>query len=175
MVDDVLPAANLAGTAHGGIWVHGRQMLTAGLVLIIAATAFEALAVAATMPATAADPGGLAWYGWSFSSFILATMIAVTLASPEADRRGPAAPFLAGSTPVIIGLLRAGLAPTMPLLIVGRTIQGSGTGVIGAVVYIVVGHGHEERACSRMLAIISSAWVVPGMIGPALAAWRINR
>ncbi|MCS6840713.1 MAG: MFS transporter [Roseiflexus sp.] len=152
-----------------GIWVAGRRMLTIGLALIIVATAFEILAVAATMPATARELGGLAWYGWAFSAFMLAHMIAATVAGPEADRRGVAIPFIAGTLLFGVGLLIAGLAPTMPLLIVGRAVQGLGSGVIGTVVYIIVGRGYEADARPRMLAIISTAWVVPGMVGPGLA------
>ncbi|MGQ9547545.1 MAG: MFS transporter [Roseiflexus sp.] len=152
-----------------GIWIAGRRMLTVGLTLIIVATAFEMLAVAATMPATAQDLGGLAWYGWAFSAFMLANMVAAAVAGPEADRRGIATPFIAGTLLFVTGLLIAGLAPTMPLLIVGRAVQGLGSGIIGAVVYIIVGRGYEADARPRMLALISSAWVVPGMVGPALA------
>lgn len=152
-----------------GVWVAGRRLLTVGLVLIIVATAFEMLAVAATMPATARELGGLAWYGWAFSAFMLANMVAATVAGPEADRRGVVVPFIAGTLLFVTGLLVAGLAPTMPLLIVGRAVQGLGSGVIGAVVYIIVGRGYEADARPRMLAIISSAWVVPGMVSPGLA------
>lgn len=152
-----------------GIWGAGRRMLTVGLVLIIVATAFEMLAVAATMPATARELGGLAWYGWAFSAFMLANMVAATVAGPEADRRGVAVPFIAGTLLFVAGLLIAGLAPTMPSLIIGRAVQGLGSGIIGAVVYIIVGRGYEADARPRMLAIISSAWVVPGMVGPGLA------
>lgn len=152
-----------------GVWVAGRRTLTVGLVLIIVATAFEMLAVAAIMPATARDLDGLAWYGWAFSAFMLANMVAATVAGPEADRRGVTIPFIAGTLLFVSGLFVAGLAPTMPLLIVGRAVQGLGSGVIGAVVYIIVGRGYEADARPRMLAIISSAWVVPGMVGPGLA------
>lgn len=78
-------------------------------------------------------------------------------------------PFIVGTLLFVAGLLLAGLALTMPLLIVGRAVQGLGSGVIGAVVYIIVGRGYEAEARPRMLAIISSAWVVPGMVGPGLA------
>jgi Arabinose efflux permease len=163
MIEDAMTAQ------PAGIWVAGRRMLTVGLTLIIIATAFEMLAVAATMPATAQDLGGLAWYGWAFSAFMLANMVAATVAGPEADRRGIATPFIAGTCLFVGGLLIAGLAPTMPLLIVGRAVQGLGSGIIGAVVYIIVGRGYDADARPRMLAIISSAWVVPGMVSPGVA------
>lgn len=166
MVEETIPSSP---ALPSGIWVAGRRALTVGLVLIIVATAFEMLAVAATMPATARELGGLAWYGWAFSAFMLANMVAATVAGPAADRRGVTIPFITGTLLFVAGLLVAGLAPTMPLLIVGRAVQGLGSGVIGAVVYVIVGRGYEADARPRMLAIISSAWVVPGMVGPGLA------
>ena len=57
----------------------------------------------------------------------------------------------------------------MPALIGGRALQGIGGGGIGSVAYVAVGRGYPEGAKPRMLALLSTAWVVPGLIGPALA------
>jgi MFS family permease len=68
-----------------------------------------------------------------------------------------------------LGLIVAGLAPSMGVLIAGRAVQGLGAGVIGSVAYAAIGRGYPEALKPRMLAVIASAWVVPGLIGPALA------
>src|SRR5215208_1525264 len=72
-----------------GIWSRANRGLTIGLLLTIVAAAFEALAVATTMPATARDLGGLALYGWAFSAFMLTNLVGITLSGAEADRQGP--------------------------------------------------------------------------------------
>ena len=152
-----------------GIWSGTHRSLTIGLVLTVSGAAFEALAVATTLPATIRDLGGLALYGWAFSAFMLANLIGITVAGAEADRQGPAHPFIAGITTFVLGLIVVGLAPSMAIVILGRAVQGFGAGVISSVAYIGIGRGYPEEAKPRMLAVLSSAWVVPGLIGPALA------
>jgi MFS family permease len=152
-----------------GIWSSTHRSLTIGLVLTVSGAAFEALAVATTLPATIKDLGGLALYGWAFSAFMLANLVGITVAGAEADRQGPARPFIAGIATFVLGLIVVGLAPSMAIVILGRAVQGFGAGVISSVAYIGIGRGYPEEAKPRMLAVLSSAWVVPGLIGPALA------
>ena len=158
-----------ATAAPPGIWSSTHRSLTIGLILTVSGAAFEALAVATTLPATIKDLGGLALYGWAFSAFMLANLIGITVAGAEADRQGPARPFIAGIATFVLGLLVVGLAPSMLVFILGRAVQGFGAGVISSVAYIGIGRGYPEAAKPRMLAVLSSAWVVPGLIGPALA------
>jgi MFS family permease len=155
--------------APAGIWSRTHRSLTIGLILTVSGAAFEALAVATTLPATIRDLGGLALYGWAFSAFMLANLVGITVAGAEADRQGPARPFIAGIATFILGLIVVGLAPSMLIVILGRAIQGFGAGAISSVAYIGIGRGYPEEAKPRMLAVLSSAWVVPGLIGPALA------
>ncbi|HET8524174.1 MAG TPA: MFS transporter [Thermomicrobiales bacterium] len=153
----------------GGPWSPPYRLLTLGLLITIVSAAFESLAVATIMPATANDLGGLSLYGWVFSSFMLANLVGITIAGGEADLRGPARPYVAGIVLFIIGLLIGGLAPAMIVLILGRTIQGLGAGLVSSVIYVAVGRGYPPEAKPRMLALMSSGWVIPGLIGPALA------
>jgi MFS family permease len=153
----------------GGVWSRANRSLTIGLLLTIVAAAFEALAVATIMPATARDLGGLALYGWAFSAFMLTNLVGLTLAGAEADRQGPARPFLVGVALFGLGLVIAGLAPRMEIFILGRAVQGFGAGFISSIAYVVIGRGYSDSARPRMLAMTSTAWVVPGLVGPALA------
>lgn len=155
--------------AEQSIWSGQHRALTIGLVLSVVGIAFEALAVATTMPATVADLGGIELYGWAFSAFMLANLVGVTIAGGEADHQGPARPFGIGVALFVAGLLVAGFATSMPIVIAGRAVQGLGAGVIGSVAYVAIGRGYPEAAKAQMLAILSSAWVIPGLIGPAVA------
>ena len=81
----------------------------------------------------------------------------------------PARALAVGTVLFAAGLLVAGLAPSMPVVIVGRAIQGFGSGALGSVVYAAIARAYPPSAVPRMIALTSSAWVVPGLIGPALA------
>jgi MFS family permease len=163
---ETAPDAPLAAT--GGIWDAGRRWLTIGLIMTISGAAFEALAVATVLPAAVGELGGLELYGWAFSAFMLANLVGITIAGGEADRRGPAQPFLIGVGLFTIGLVVAGFAPSMPVVILGRTIQGMGGGFVSSVAYVAIGRGYPQAARPQMLAIVSSAWVIPGLVGPAI-------
>jgi MFS family permease len=145
--------------------------LTVGLVLNVTFVAFESLAVATIMPLVAADLSGIALYGWVFSAFLLADLVGIVIAGELADRFGPALPFGAGLALFAFGLLVGGLAPSMPVLVLARAIQGFGAGAIPAVAYVVIGRTYPDALRPRMFAILSTAWVVPGIAGPALAAF----
>src|SRR5262245_23104323 len=153
-----------------GLWAAERRALTAGLAATITFVAAEALAVVTVMPLVARDLDGLGLYGFVFSAFLLGTMVGIVAAGRAADRRGPAAPYLAGIAVFSIGLTIAGLAPSMPILIAGRALQGLGAGAVPAVAYVAIGRSLPDRLRARMMAVLSTAWVAPGLAGPALSA-----
>jgi MFS family permease len=169
-----------AAAAGEGVWAPARRRLTAGLVLTITLVAFEALAIATVMPVVADDLGGLGLYGWVFSGFFLGNLLGIVLAGEAADRRGTRPPFLAGLVLFSLGLMVGGAAQSMPMLVAGRVAQGVGAGVIPAVAYASVGRGYPPDLRPRVFAVFSSAWVVPGLVGPAAASaierwssWRV--
>ncbi len=154
----------------GGLWAPHTRALTVGLVLTITFVASEALAVVTVMPVVARDLGGLRLYGWVFSAFMLGSVVGIVAAGREADRRGPAVPFVAAVILFGSGLAIAGLAPSMEVLVGGRVLQGIGAGAVPSVAYAVIGRSFPGPLQARMMAVLSTAWVVPGVAGPALAA-----
>jgi MFS family permease len=138
--------------------------------MTITFVASEALAVVTVMPIVARDLGGLRLYGWVFSAFMLGSLVGIVAAGRDADRTGPARPYVAGLVLFGTGLVVAGLAPSMPVLVLGRALQGVGAGAIPAVAYVVIGRTLPENLRPRMMAVLSTAWVVPGLVGPALSA-----
>ena len=163
-----------------GLWSPGRRRLTAALVLTITLVAFESLAIATVMPVVADDLGGLGLYGWVFAGFFLGSLLGIVLAGRAADRRGTRLPFAAGLALFSVGLVVGGCAVSMPMLVAGRVAQGIGAGVIPAVAYTSVARAYPPDLRPRVFAVFSSAWVVPGLIGPAAASaiagwtsWRV--
>lgn len=149
--------------------VGQRRGLAIGLILTITMIAFENLGVATAMPVVADDLDGLSLYGWAFTAPLLASLIGIAVAGGQVDRLGPGRPFALGLGLFTIGLAIAGAAPTMAVLVAGRFVQGLGTGVIPPVAYSAIGRAFEERARARMFALLSTAWVLPGLIGPAIS------
>jgi MFS family permease len=154
-----------------GAWAPERRLLTAGLIGLVTAAAFEGMAVPTILPVMVRELGGLDLYGWAFSAFWLTNIIGITLAGSDADRQGPARSLVVGTVLFAAGLVVSGVADSMPLVIAGRAIQGFGSGAIGSVVYASIARAYAPSARPRMIALVSSAWVVPGLIGPAAAGF----
>jgi MFS family permease len=159
-----------AAESGDGLWAPHRRALTLGLVLTVTFVASEALAVITVMPLVAHDLNGLALYGWVFAAFQLSSLVGIVIAGRDADRHGPARPYAAGLVLFSAGLLMAGLAPFMWVLVLGRVLQGLGAGAVPAVAYVAIGRSLRESQRARMMAVLSTAWVVPGIVGPGVAA-----
>lgn len=155
----------------GGVWAPGHRTLTAGLVLTITVVAFESLAIATVMPLVEDELGDIHLYGWVFSAFFLGNLVGIVLAGRAADRMLPAVPFAVGLVLFGGGLLVGGLAPSMLVLVLGRALQGLGAGALPAVAYVAIGRGYEPRHRPRMFALLSTAWVVPSLVGPAFSGF----
>ena len=138
--------------------------------MTITFVAFEALAVSTVMPDVAAEFGadGENLYGWAFTAFFLGTLIGIVAIGGMIDR-GLAGPFLGGLGLFAVGLLVGGLAPSMQILILGRFIQGLGAGAIPPIAYVAIGRSMPDELRPRMFAWLSTAWALPGVIGPAIA------
>ena len=147
-----------------------RGRLTAGLLLLEALVAVEALVVTTIMPDIRRDLGQLELYGLAFSATALATFGAIPIAGHAADRYGPrrVLPFMLGV--FLAGLLIAGTAPSMPVFIVGRFFQGAGAGALYSVSLGTVAKTYPDRLRPRVLALLASMWVLPGLVGPPFGA-----
>src|ERR1700687_149227 len=55
-------------------------------------------------------------------------------------------------------------------LVAGRVLQGLGAGAVPSVAYATIGRSLPETLRARMMAVLSTAWVAPGVAGPAISA-----
>src|SRR5690606_12499832 len=67
------------------------------------------------------------------------------------------------------GLLIAGTATTMPVLVIGRLVQGLGTGAVTVALYVIVARLYPARLHPSIFAGFAAAWVIPSLIGPYFA------
>jgi MFS family permease len=165
------PAEPAPAHRPDSLWSPARRPLTLGLVLTITLVASEALAVTTAMPIVVRDLGGLELFGWVFSAFFLGTLIGISVVGGLIDERGMVLPFVGGLVLFGIGLLVCGLASSMETIVVGRFIQGLGGGAVPPVAYVAIGRSMPDRLRPRMFATLSAAWVLPGVMGPAIAGF----
>jgi len=155
------PASSVWGPQY--IWV------TVGAVALIFLAAMQALAVTTVMPVVSDDLDGDALYAVAFAGTLATSVIGMVAVGAWSDRSGPKAPLYAAVALFVVGLVIAGLAPSMPILVLGRLVQGLGTGGETVALYVVVARVYPPALHGRVFAAFSAAWVVPSLIGPFLA------
>lgn len=152
-----------------GVLSSRYRGLSVGLVALIMLVAFEAMAVTTAMPAVVADLGGLHLYNLAFSATLAASVVGTVLGGRWGDRSGPMPPIATGVTAFVAGLLIAGAAPTMEVLVLGRFVQGLGGGLTQVALYVLVARVYPPELHAKVFALFSAAWVVPSMVGPSIA------
>ena len=153
-----------------GLWSRRHRALTTGLILTITLAAFESLAISTILPIVARELGGVELYGWVFAAYFLGSLVGIVLTGGLIDRAGLIRPFVVALGLFGLGLAIGGVAPSMPFLVAGRLLQGLGGGGIAPVAYVAIGRSLPERLRPAMFAMLSTAWVLPGVLGPVVAA-----
>lgn len=161
-------AAGAPGTAAGDLW-RERRTTTAALVTLVVLVAFESFAVTTVMPRVADVLDGHALYAFAFAGPLATGVVGMVVAGTWSDRSGPFRPFLTGSALFVVGLLVAGAATSMPVLVVGRLAQGLGGGAVSVTLLVTLARAYPPVLHPRAFAWFSAAWVLPSLVGPGVA------
>ncbi len=151
-----------------------QKLLALGLILAVMLVAFEVTAVITALPTITDELGGDSLYGLSLAAYLLATMVALVAAGELADRYGPALPFMINIAVFISGLILAAAAPTMVWVVVGRVLQGAGTGGFQPIAYVLVKRAFPTSRQPTMYAFLGAGWVLPSLFAPAISGWVTN-
>nr|WP_256091763.1 MFS transporter [Micromonospora haikouensis] len=155
--------------APGHLFAPALRAMTVGVVALVSLLAFEALAVGTAMPTVARSLDGLSLYGLAFGGAFASGVVGMVVSGVWCDARGPRAPVWHGVGWFVAGLLVAGSASTMGVLVAGRMVQGFGSGLLSVALYVVVGRAYPEALHRRIFAAFAAAWVIPSLVGPAIA------
>lgn len=160
-------------TPAAGIFSADLRAVTIAGVTMVAVQAFEAVAVSTAMPTVAAALGGLSSYALAFGVPAATAILGMVGAGSWSDRRGPVGALALGWVLFVAGLLVAGTAATMPMLIGGRALQGLGTGLTSVATYVVVARTYPEDTRPRIFSAFAAAWILPALLGPAVAGFLV--
>ena len=148
---------------------RSQRALAAGLVLSVTLVAFESTAVITALPTITDELHGISLYGTTIAAYMLADLIALVWSGETADRRGVRTPFLICIAIFILGLVVAATAQTMVVVVIGRFLQGAGSGGFAPLAYISVRRAFPRDRQPTMYAYLSAGWVLPSLVAPALS------
>lgn len=124
--------------------------------------------VTTIMPSVVQDIGGQRYYAMNTTLFITASIISATLAGRMAARFGGKNVYLAALALFSLAALLCASAPSMPFLLLGRTIEGLAGGVLVSMAYVIIRQVFDEALWSRAMGLISAMWGISTLSGPAI-------
>lgn len=161
-----------------------RGEFSAASAVLAAGIALHAvnITLSATMlPSIVAEIGGHSLYAWNATLATLAAILSAAVTGNLLRRTGVRLGFGLSGLVFATGSLLAALAWTMPVLLVGRVIQGAGGGMLFTLCYSMIIVVYPERLWSRAMALLSGTWGITMLFGPAvggifaeLGMWRMG-
>ena len=150
------------------------------LVLAVWLHASNSMLTATTMPSAAAEIGGINLLHWTFSLYLAASIVAGASISLLVPRYGMRNLMQHAVLLYIAGCAICALAPSMPVVLVGRVLQGFGGGGLMALVYIAQKRYFPNHFIPRIIACLSVTWMLAAFCGPMIggafstwASWRL--
>ena len=142
----------------------GASTVLAGGVALYATNEFLTISL---MPSAVADIGGQRLYAWVTTVYLVASVVAATTVHSLLMRLGPRWSYLLGLSVFGAGSLVCAAAPTMELLLVGRTVQGAAGGLLAGLGYAVINTALPQSLWTKASALVSAMWGVGTLAGPA--------
>lgn len=150
----------------GEVFARGYRAPLATISLGVGLYAFNAFIVATALPSAVADIGGVELMNWSVAIFLVLAIVGGAGAALLKARIGARAALSLSGLLFLAGTLVAGLAPSMPVLLAGRALQGLGEGVIAALSYALIPAFFPPRLVPKVFGVEAVVWALAASTGP---------
>ncbi|MBB2699600.1 MFS transporter [Rhizobium phaseoli] len=142
-------------------------MLAGGVTLY----AVESYITATIAPSIVRDIGGLALFSWVTSLFVAAAVLGsifVAMRPRGITLRGV---YVIAALVFSAGSMVAAIAPSMPVVLIGRALQGLGTGALAALGYAFIRFVYPEPLWPKATTLYAAIWGISTVIGPTLGGF----
>ncbi|RDI43110.1 MDR family MFS transporter [Falsibacillus pallidus] len=147
------------------------------MLAIMSAMLFAALnqtIVGTALPRIIADLGGMAYYSWVFTIYMLTSSITAVLVGKLSDIYGRKPFILIGIGIFTIGSFLSGFSDTIIQLIIFRGVQGFGAGMIMSTAFTAVGDLFSPRERGRWQGLMSAVFGLASVFGPTLGGYIVD-
>ncbi|MGF9826468.1 MDR family MFS transporter [Brevibacillus agri] len=147
------------------------------MIAIITAMFFSAInqtIIGVAMPRIIAKLGGMDYYSWAITIYLLTSTVASVLVGKLSDIYGRKPFILAGIGLFSIGALLSGFSATIFQLIAYRAIQGAGAGIIMSTAFTAMGDLYEPRERAKWTGVMSAVFGVSSVAGPLLGGYIVD-
>ncbi|CAB3854298.1 MFS transporter [Achromobacter ruhlandii] len=152
--------------------VHSRRdllMAMAGVSATVVLAAFDSTIISTTLPRVAEALDGMSLYAWVGTGYLLATAASILIFGRLGDMFGRKPLMLVSVLIIALGSIACGLSQSMTQLIVFRSLQGIGGGMMIATAFAAPADLFPDaKQRVRWMALVSAAFAMASGIGPVL-------
>jgi EmrB/QacA subfamily drug resistance transporter len=144
------------------------RAILGSLMLAMFLAALDQTIVATALPTIGRQFHDVSSLSWVITAYLLAATAVAPVFGTLSDIYGRRAMIIVALSLFVAGSVMCALAPNMPVLILGRGLQGLGGGGIMPVVQTVISDIVTPRERGQYQAYFSGVWVAAGIGGPVL-------
>jgi len=142
-----------------------------GVLLALLLSALDQTIVSTAMPRIIADLGGLNYYSWVFTAYLLTSTASMPVFGKLSDLYGRRQFMLLGAVVFLAASALCGVAHSMPFLVVMRGVQGLGGGAMMVNAFSIVGDLYPPAKRGKWQGLTSTTFGLASVVGPALGGY----
>jgi EmrB/QacA subfamily drug resistance transporter len=147
------------------------RLIVIGMLLPIFMASLDQTILASALPTIGRELGEAHELPWLITAYLLASTAMIPLYGKIADISGRAFALHIAIAVHLAGSLLCALAPSMPVLILGRVLQGIGGGGLSSMGIVVLGDVAAPRERGRYYGYFAVTYTTAGACGPALGGF----
>lgn len=156
-------------TASWGALLTGENgWLALALTGGVALHAINVHIVTTVLPSVVRDIGGLDWYAWNTTLFVVTSILGAVLSVRLLNAAGHRGACIVALSVFALGSVACAGAPSMAWMLAGRGVQGLGGGTLAALSYALIRVVFAPALWPRAVALVSGMWGVATLCGPAV-------
>ncbi|WP_027550488.1 MDR family MFS transporter [Bradyrhizobium sp. Cp5.3] len=144
------------------------RTIVISLMLTMFLASLDQTIVATALPTIGRQFQDVSNLSWVITAYLLASTAVAPVFGTLSDIYGRRAMIITSLSLFVAGSILCAIAPSMPMLILARGLQGLGGGGIMPVVQTVISDVVSPRERGQYQAYFSSVWMVGGILGPVI-------
>lgn len=164
------PEEHATSVSYRELFTGDRGKLALGLLILEFMASVQMFFVATVLPLVAEEFRGGTLYGFALGAGTVALFISLPLTRSLVTAKGGPWVLKLGTIMYLLGLALLIAAPAMAIFVLGRFVQGLASGALAVFGLGAVVSHFPKNLRPRLIALMSSMWLLPALIGPAVSA-----